>query len=311
MKQLNTYLEGLLSKTDKTSTSSASDDMLNGKLSELNNLYSTKIVSPPRVYKTDKTVLFEVRSGKLFVTCEHKQHMYLNGEVLAELTKYITKELDFREIIFDIDEVEIICEYTYHFANEINLRFDRVNIENISSNDMPAYMQRINLTCNKLYIGDKIVLNEFNIDAPNIFVKSNETPINRYNHSRLKNKNLIFLTADYYAMGNRLKRVNLIDMDSRGYIKYKSLTQSDRDRLETINLFRILGLSDYFKSEISRIIITGDDWVRGEALVFTKKLKKYPSLEVDGRELTSEESVIEMADGWYAIWTKFGKALLK
>ena len=311
MKQLNTYLEGLLSKTDKTSTSSASDDMLNGKLSELNNLYSTKIVSPPRIHNTDKSVLFEVRSGKLFVTCKHKQYIYLNGEALAELTKYIAKELDFREIIFDIDEVEIICEYTYHFVNEINLRFDRVNIENISSNDMPAYMQRINLTCNKLYIGDKIVLNEFNIDAPNIFVESNETPINRYNHSRLKNKNLIFLTADYYAIGNRLKRVNLIDVNNGGYIKYKSLTQSDRDRLETINPFHLFGISDYFKSEISRIIITGDDWVHGEALVFTKKLKKYPPLKVDSKELTPEESVIELADGWYAIWTKYGKAILK
>lgn len=62
MKELNTYLEGLLSKIDKTSTSSASDDMLNGKLSELNNLYSTKIVAPSRIHNTDKSVLFEVRS---------------------------------------------------------------------------------------------------------------------------------------------------------------------------------------------------------------------------------------------------------
>ena len=311
MKRLNTYLEGLLSKTDKTSTSSASDDMLDGKLSELNNLYSTNMVVSPYLHKADKSVSFDVRSGKLFVTCEHNNRIYLNGEVLAKLTKYISKELNFKEVIFDIDEVEIICEYTYHFADDVCMRFDRVNIENISSNDMPAYMQRINLTCNKLYISDKIVLNEFNIDASNIFASTNETPINRYNHSRLKNKNLIFLTADHYAIGNRLKRVNLIDMGSRGYIKYKSLTQSDRDRLETINLFRILNLSDYFKSEISRIIITGDDWVRGEALVITKKLKKYPSLKVDGKELEPEESVIEIADSWYAIWTKFGKALLK
>ena len=310
MKQLNTYLEGLLSKTDKTSASSASDDMLDGKLGELNNLYSTNMVASPYLYKADKSVSFDVRSGKLFVTCKHKQYMYLNGKALAELTKYIAKELNFKEVIFDIDEVEIICEYTYHFADDVCMRFDRVNIENISSNDMPAYMQRINLTCNKLYISDKIVLNEFNIDAPNIFVKSNETPINNYSRSRLKNKNLIFLTKNLYVIRNRLSKIGLIDT-SKSFFEYKSLTQSDRDQLKKYNPFHLFGISDYFKSEISRIIVSETDWVQHDTLIFTKKLKKYTPLKVDGKALTSEESVIEMADGWYAIWTKYGKAILK
>lgn len=310
MKKLNTYIEGLLAKPGKTSTSSAADDMLDGKLSELNNLYSTKMVTSSYVYRTDKSISFDVRSGKLFVTCEHNNRIYLVGDVLAEATKYITKELNFKEVIFDIDEVEIFCDSNCHFVDEIRLRFNRVNIENISSNDMPIYMQRINMKCKELYIGDNIVPNKFDIDAPNIFAATDEMPLSNYSNSRLKNKNLIFLTEDHQVVINKLLKVGLIDINNR-YIKYKSLTRSDRDRLGTINLFRLFGISDYFKSEISRIIVTWNDWVRGEALVFTKKLKKYPPLKVDGKELTPEESVIELADGWYTIWTKYGKAILK
>ena len=300
MKELNIYLEGLLNKPGKSSISSTKDAIID----ELNELYIKPLLCGA-FSRNNKSLNVDIESNKLIISYANKG-AYISGKVLSNMINYIADKSYALEVVFNIDQVIIICNDNLDFR-KIPMRFKIVKLKSNIGYSNILYMNKMNVNCDDFHIEGSIIVQDFDIKTQNIFVLRNDKPFNAQYHANLKFERIIFLTEGSFNSGNKLEYLDLAFRDNTD-ITYKPLYWSDKNKLKKLNPSSIFSLN---KFNVPQIIITRDIDSHSSTLVFTKKLKKYKTIEYHGQKLTQEESVIELSDGWYAVWTLFSKSLLK
>lgn len=306
MKELNIYLEGLLSKSNKSSTTSGISILVD----ELNKQFGESLIHHSQWSDKDAVIHFDYSDHKVFITSDYKDPLHplrIDGDTLGRLFEQVKSYRNISEIVFEIDTVTIMLRLDLSFDLNIKLKFNDLYLINESTSGNLCHIRNINMNCKDWSIHKNIEIVSFNIKSRNTYAVKNDEPFDINSRCILNTKKMVFLTRETYNLQGELEYAGLALRDGE-YLAYKPLSQSVKDQLKKrfypLLFFSLNGLN------IKYIIVAHDTSLPYNSLIFTKKLRKYKPIKVDGKVLTPEESVIELAGGWYAIWSQFSKSLL-
>nr|DAF28229.1 MAG TPA: hypothetical protein [Caudoviricetes sp.] len=307
MKELKMYIEGLLSKSNKSSTTSGTSILID----ELNKQFGESLIHHSQWSDKDAIIHFDYSDHKVFITSDYGDSLHplrIDGDTLGRLFEQVKSYRNISEIVFEIDTVTIMFRLDLIFNPNIKLKFNNLYLMNESISGNTCRIKNINMDCKDWSIHKNIEIVSFNIKSRNTYTVKNDEPFDTNSRCVLNTKKMIFLTRESYNLQSELEYAGLILRDGE-YLAYKPLSQSVKDQLKKrfypLLFFSLNGLN------IKYIIVAHDVDTPHNALIFTKKLRKYKPIKVDSKVLTPEESVIELADGWYAIWTPYDESLLK
>ena len=273
MKELNTYLEGLLSKSNKNITRSAFDDQCSEYVKNYFKTHSTRPNINCKV--TDRTIT---------ITNNENPRNICWGKMISELiSKYNIKKMILHGN-WDLYVEAGISDFPIDL--ECN---GRLTIGSSFTVKNSSTINNMNIKVKHLYITQKIKLNNSQIQSDDIIEIRRPAQIVK---CKTQAERIVMNTSGIKSVLNSLikTKVPFVKSDNTIHRKDWSIKEPNRIKeIKGIDPIKELG----FKDLNTENIITGNIYSDIDTLVFTKNPKSYQSKYPD---------VYEMKNGWSAIW---------
>ena len=273
MKQLNTYLEGLLSNTNKNSTRSAFTDQI-----------SEYVKRCFERYPTTRHITCEVSSKTVTIINNKNTSNICWGKMVSDLiNKYDIKKIILQgnwDLYVDsgISDFPIDLECDDHLV--IGSSFTEKNSSTINN---------MNIKVKHLYITQKIKLNNSQIQSDDVIEIRRPTQIAK---CKTQAERIVMNTSGIKSSLNSLIKTKVPFVKSDNTIHRKDWSIKEPNRIKEIKGIDPIKELE-FKDLNTENIITGNIYSDIDTLVFTKNPKSYQPKYPD---------VYEMKNGWSAIW---------
>lgn len=273
MKQLNKFLEGLLSNVDKNSTKSAFTDQC---IEYVKRHFEGSPVT--------RHITCEVSDKTITITNNKNTSNICWGKMINNLiSKYNIKKIILQgnwDLYVDsgISDFPIDLECDNHLV--IGSSFTEKNSSTINN---------MNIKVKYLYITQKIKLNNSQIQSDDIIEIRKPTQIAK---CKVQAKRIVMNASGIKSVLNSLIKTKVPFVKSDNTIHRKDWGTKEPDRIKEIkgiDPIKTLG----FKDLNTENIITGNIYSDNDVLIFTKNPKSYQLKYPD---------IYEMKNGWDAVW---------
>lgn len=267
MKELNKFLEGLLSKSGKKSTDS-------GRLVAIEEYIETYI----KQWSVNTHITYSISDKTISLTCHRDAPIVIRSEYLKELiTNYGIKKL--------IAKGDVVINLSDNFYGSVTIECDqKVSIKTNILFDGYREVENINIKSNKVDISEYIEFKRSNIQAHTLIL-----------HNILYSKgcniyadDVIFSFTSNHELNNIINRVGISHIDDS-----KNVNHDKVEKIKSIDPEKIFKLKKYNMQNIvlNNMKLYGD----GHMLVFTKNPS---SIKLKC------SNIYELMNNWYAVWVK-------
>lgn len=273
MKQLNKYLEGLLSKSNKNTTRSTFDDQC-----------SEYITNYFKTHSTRPNINCEVTGRTITIANNENPQNVCWGKMISGLiSKYNIKKMILHGN-WDLYVEAGISDFP------IDLECDgRLTIGSSFTVKNSSTINNINIKVNYLYIAQKIKLNNSQILSDNVIEIRKPSQIAK---CKTQIKQLVMDTLGFKSTLNSLIKTKVPDLKGDNVLCRRDWFTMDPERVKEIkNIDPIKTFG--FNNLNAENIITGNIYSDSSVIVFTKNPKSHKPKYPD---------IYEMKSGWYALW---------
>lgn len=275
MKKLNTYLEGLLNKSDKTSASSTHDALcsdyiyscLKGRMSTIKWEVLNKVVK--FIYSGSASGWIDIELIDSIVSKFNIKNVMFDGNWLLYLN----------EDAYDIP-VDIECNSRIHMCRNFNSR-------------KPIIVKNINIKAEYIVIDNKIELSNSQARSKMVEIENQKSIIN----CKIQAEYIVLSLTSLKSVKNSVNNTKVPNMEDLNVFNRVDWFTEDPERvreIKNINPSVVLGFN---KHNVDNILVEKNRYngmaSSYDVLTFTKNPKSFTPEYPD---------IYEMKNGWHAMW---------
>lgn len=275
MKQLNTYLEGLLDKGSKSQNNSSVID------SAMDYIQSGKL------FRSTGEIKCTVNNDTINIYTDNRGPILNLDKLNTFVSDFLTSKTGIRKMHFNNAKLVINYSTPQIFNQDIILSSDWINIYTLDK----APVKGLNIECPIVHLGGDIVAKNCNINSHIIFMSDTSKIIG----CNLKS-DYIFVVGSYEKSKIKtLSKLGFITGDKENSIIFTELTNDNE--LINIDPIKELGLKDWI----------GDTIVIGDSFELIKS-NKYALITKNKSTISGAKNIYKMKNGW---WVGICEGLIK
>ena len=266
MKELNTYLNGLLDKGSKSQNNSSVID------SAMDYIQSGKL------FRSTGEIKCTANNDTINIYTDNRGSILNLDKLNTFVSNFLTSKTGIRKIHFNNAKLVINYSVPQIFNQDIILSSDWINIYTLDK----APVKGLNIECPIVHLGGDIVAKNCNINSHIIFMLDTSEIIG----CNLKS-DYIFVVGSYEKSKIKtLSKLGFITGDKENSIIFTELTNDNE--LINIDPIKELGLKDW----------AGDTIVIGDSFELIKS-NKYALITKNKSTISGAKNIYKMKNGWY------------